>query len=196
MVTGYLYHHDPPLLANALLTNFQNFDTGIDQPEAWPKFEGRQWTESRPNNGDITFVQRIGMWPAMTRSDEQVLRQMLGEAKPASALIGKGVEMMREMAEGPAGATIGRQVTSICIPRDPNEAPFSAYHTAHLSQKSFIADSVMVFGDAHRAAFRDVQVEALAGPRPPYAAVPKVRPRQPCPCGSGKRYKNCHGRNP
>lgn len=25
-------------------------------------------------------------------------------------------------------------------------------------------------------------------------AVPSVAPREPCPCGSGKRYKNCHGR--
>src|SRR5690349_17149621 len=24
--------------------------------------------------------------------------------------------------------------------------------------------------------------------------VGAVGPRQPCPCGSGKRYKNCHGR--
>ncbi|RMG99783.1 MAG: preprotein translocase subunit SecA [Deltaproteobacteria bacterium] len=24
--------------------------------------------------------------------------------------------------------------------------------------------------------------------------VPKVRPNEPCPCGSGKRYKRCHGR--
>jgi hypothetical protein len=23
--------------------------------------------------------------------------------------------------------------------------------------------------------------------------VPKVRPNDPCPCGSGKRYKKCHG---
>ncbi|MBP3331270.1 MAG: SEC-C domain-containing protein [Tidjanibacter sp.] len=23
----------------------------------------------------------------------------------------------------------------------------------------------------------------------------KVRPNDPCPCGSGKKYKHCHGRN-
>jgi len=27
------------------------------------------------------------------------------------------------------------------------------------------------------------------------AQVPVVSPREPCPCGSGKRYKNCHGRD-
>jgi preprotein translocase subunit SecA len=29
---------------------------------------------------------------------------------------------------------------------------------------------------------------------PGRAAVPKVRPNEPCPCGSGKRYKKCHGK--
>ena len=24
---------------------------------------------------------------------------------------------------------------------------------------------------------------------------PKVGRNDPCPCGSGKKYKNCHGRN-
>jgi len=26
------------------------------------------------------------------------------------------------------------------------------------------------------------------------APVPKVGRNEPCPCGSGKKYKNCHGR--
>jgi hypothetical protein len=29
---------------------------------------------------------------------------------------------------------------------------------------------------------------------PAAPAIPAVGPREPCPCGSGKRYKNCHGR--
>jgi hypothetical protein len=35
------------------------------------------------------------------------------------------------------------------------------------------------------------------GPRPVVdpADVPVVGPREACPCGSGKRYKNCHGRD-
>jgi Family of unknown function (DUF5926)/SEC-C motif len=30
----------------------------------------------------------------------------------------------------------------------------------------------------------------------PPASIPAVGPRQPCPCGSGKRYKACHGKRP
>ncbi|MCD8349533.1 MAG: SEC-C domain-containing protein [Planctomycetaceae bacterium] len=35
-------------------------------------------------------------------------------------------------------------------------------------------------GEQHRAPIRNVG--------------PKVRPNDPCPCGSGKKYKKCHGR--
>src|SRR5918994_4221028 len=30
-------------------------------------------------------------------------------------------------------------------------------------------------------------------PQPAVTAPGEVGPRQPCPCGSGKRYKSCHG---
>ncbi|MCM1075641.1 MAG: preprotein translocase subunit SecA [Ruminococcus sp.] len=33
------------------------------------------------------------------------------------------------------------------------------------------------------------------GPVQPIKAEPKVGRNDPCPCGSGKKYKNCHGRN-
>ncbi|MEW6749921.1 MAG: preprotein translocase subunit SecA [Candidatus Latescibacterota bacterium] len=36
--------------------------------------------------------------------------------------------------------------------------------------------------------------EADAGPRQPVRAAPKVGRNEPCPCGSGKKYKLCHGR--
>ncbi|MBF1563452.1 MAG: SEC-C domain-containing protein, partial [Prevotella salivae] len=29
----------------------------------------------------------------------------------------------------------------------------------------------------------------------PYTAEKMPRPNDPCPCGSGKKFKNCHGRN-
>ncbi|MDR0233199.1 MAG: SEC-C domain-containing protein, partial [Zoogloeaceae bacterium] len=28
----------------------------------------------------------------------------------------------------------------------------------------------------------------------PYHAAPKPGRNEPCPCGSGKKYKHCHGR--
>jgi hypothetical protein len=38
------------------------------------------------------------------------------------------------------------------------------------------------------------RVQARSAAQPSDAEVPVVGPREPCPCGSGKRYKLCHGR--
>jgi uncharacterized protein YecA (UPF0149 family) len=34
----------------------------------------------------------------------------------------------------------------------------------------------------------------IAAPRPSAQVAPKVGRNDPCPCGSGKKYKKCHGR--
>ena len=46
----------------------------------------------------------------------------------------------------------------------------------------------------------NAQRQAMAGASPqrkvqPMKAAPKIGRNDPCPCGSGKKYKNCHGRN-
>ena len=45
---------------------------------------------------------------------------------------------------------------------------------------------------AQRAAGQNVS--RRQGPVAPIKAMPKVGRNEPCPCGSGKKYKNCHGR--
>jgi preprotein translocase subunit SecA len=36
--------------------------------------------------------------------------------------------------------------------------------------------------------------EEDAAPQQPFHAAPKVGRNDPCPCGSGKKYKQCHGK--
>jgi len=40
----------------------------------------------------------------------------------------------------------------------------------------------------------DGSVSQEADPTTVAASVPRVGRNEPCPCGSGKKYKNCHGR--
>ena len=47
---------------------------------------------------------------------------------------------------------------------------------------------------------RAQQLAAAAQPSAPKPAAPKVEPgsagrNDPCPCGSGEKYKKCHGKN-
>ena len=45
------------------------------------------------------------------------------------------------------------------------------------------------------AAQRDTRETAQQPNHTPYVAKQMPRPNDPCPCGSGKKFKNCHGRN-
>ena len=45
------------------------------------------------------------------------------------------------------------------------------------------------------AAQRDTREGADQGNHTPFVAQKMPRPNDPCPCGSGKKFKNCHGRN-
>ena len=45
------------------------------------------------------------------------------------------------------------------------------------------------------AAHHDTREGADEAKHTPYRAEKMPRPNDPCPCGSGKKFKNCHGRN-
>ena len=85
--SGYLYHHSPPLAAFAILTNYQDLDSGQDEPDAWDEFRLELASEGRPCDGEPTLIQRVGNWRAMTGDDERALRGLLEDRKPARAII-------------------------------------------------------------------------------------------------------------
>ena len=191
LFSGYLYHHDPPLAVYALLTNYQDFESGRDSHEAWDQFSLRRWWEIRPSDAELTIVQRVGNWHAMAQSDEIVLRELLTARKPARAIVGKGVNLMREIADRPsARGTIGKQLTSIIIPRDKEKAMGSGYHTNVNRYELYIPDRVTLISDEIKSFHTGAKLELKNKSRP--FAVPKVGRNHPCPCGSGKKYKYCH----
>ena len=66
----------------------------------------------------------------------------------------------------------------------PSYNPYANYST---TRDAYPGES------AQRQAARNVNRQPAA--RQPVKAEPKVGRNDPCPCGSGKKYKNCHGKN-
>ena len=62
--------------------------------------------------------------------------------------------------------------------------PYANYSTTHETYEG---------ENAQRQAAQNVNRPQQ--PRQPLKAQPKVGRNDPCPCGSGKKYKNCHGKN-
>ena len=66
---------------------------------------------------------------------------------------------------------------------------FSRMQASHAQAQSSLAD--------HQAASARQQAQTQQEPvqRTPIVAQPHVGRNEPCPCGSGLKYKNCHGKN-
>ena len=72
-----------------------------------------------------------------------------------------------------------------------------------LTMNAFTVQAVRNWADWHGKRLAQQRPEsvqpAAVQRRPPgtkadTATVPKVGPNQPCPCGSGQKYKRCHGK--
>jgi preprotein translocase subunit SecA len=88
------------------------------------------------------------------------------------------------------------------VSEEPLAARPAARRPAQLTMNNPAADAVPAFAGAGRA--RSAAAAVQAGPRPARTGgddviktvrreEPKVGRNEPCPCGSGKKYKKCHG---
>jgi hypothetical protein len=180
MFTGYLYNHEPPLGALAIVSNFQDIDRGIESREAWSHFKCFFRAEARPNSGDIALLSWVGDLPPFREGDSTTLRELIRYRKPPEAIVRKLVRIFEYMGDHPkAGKAIGKQLSSIVLPRDRTLAPVGGDYSSRAEPETYIPDwiSVRESGEAPAA-------EALPLSDP--------KPSQLCWCGSGKKFKRCH----
>jgi hypothetical protein len=152
------------------------------------------WTEIRPLDREFTSVQRIGAWPAMTAEDEKQLRKLLLERKLYQIISDKAVSLVRKMADrSKAQGRIGKQLSVVVLQRDITQHVSASYHSAELAYKTYVPDEIVGISDTRRRAVanREVWIEGSSGPE--VSVLPRVRKNAPCPCKSGKKYRECHG---
>lgn len=164
------------------VTNFEDLAAGVRASEAWPRFRWG-WAEA-----PIDYLQVLGWTSAMSGSNLNELRGMVTNGKPAEAIVGKGVEVMREAVPYSKG-TVRPQVNSVVIPSDPEQPDLAQYHSATPSPTNFEPTIVEAGGPWAFAS----KLELTKLDDPPYKG-PKLGRNVPCWCGSGVKYKNCHAR--
>jgi len=191
MLNGFVYTTIGPLVAYCMLTNFQDYVRGSDDAEPWPEF--RAWCRVLQNPVRPAWsVQRIGAWPQFGPAQWEAVKRLLTTHRPPQAVVGKTVELIREIA-GPkdGGSAIGRQLMSAVLP--VSGAGTFAYHSDEISMALQSPAVVFAKKALGGAIFSDLRLEET-GPAPKPVVFPRQRPNQLCACGSGKKYKKCHGR--
>ena len=193
LFSGFLDHEAPPRAFFFVMSNTERDRAMVAPPKHGFVFIRSR--EKRPYDAEFTLVQRVGNWFPMTTNDEGVLRAMLAQHRPAQAVVGKAVEVIQDMADRPSACgTIGKQISSIVLPREPGSDVITQFHSNSNSFQSYMPDSVFALGPGRHSATYGATITVNSQPGRRAIAVPKVGRNQRCPCGSGKKYKNCHGR--
>lgn len=191
LFSGFLYFENPPPLGYALISNFQLHEC---PPSTNHDFRIKQWTEKRPIDNMPSFVNRVGNISAITTNDVYVLRELMLKDIPRKGIVGKTIEVFRDIGHRPlSGNTIGDNILSLQIPADKSEKVISQYHSTEVEHRTCYADMIFLHPNG-QVAIKDISLSAVDKEETQAIVVPKVRRNHPCPCGSGKKYKRCHGR--
>jgi hypothetical protein len=193
---GYCYDETPPRCYCWLVSNFegccdQHRPPGLSSDQ----FMAFYHRDKRPTEGDVCLFLPAGAVWAVKRQDYESLHTLLHENKPAQALVGKGIEVIRTAAQSLRGKPIGEQCNSIVLPSNPEEEVEIGYHSAKVATTYYQPWYINARGDGSGVyTITDASFEVRdASDQPSVLSVPKVGRNRPCPCGSGLKYKKCHG---
>lgn len=192
ILCGYYYAEPPPLGCYCRITNFEA-DDGTGAPEARDGFSVTCVRQKREAGPDFQGIWTSGVRSAVPPAGLVALQGLMAGGRPAQALVWKAVEVIRSAAASAlSGGLIGQQCLSVIIPSDPRRKVLSGYHTSKLSYEMFMPSMVNAMSPQRMSFITGFHLEAVSKTKP--MLVPKVSPNSPCPCGSHKKYKNCHGR--
>ena len=182
---GYRYNYEQSTATPVLgqVTNVAD-RSGALQESATKEF--LLWTPRNPY-GIFGFGMTAGVAPA----DRTKLKELLRQGKPASALVEKTVDTIRNAADSPRSKNmVGKQCMSIVVPL--RGAVIANYHSAAAKNTMYLP-SYVVSTPTASLTNEGASVEQQHTSAAPLV-IPKVGRNHPCPCGSGMKYKRCHGR--
>ena len=115
--------------------------------------------------------------------------------RPARAIRDKALEALNRVG-APRGdlGTIGRQRGSMVVPSDPSKRIMTDYLSDDNRWEVEFPSQVIMVGAATDGAVMGLSMRAEDPDQAPPLVVRKVPRNHPCPCGSGIKYKRCHGR--
>jgi hypothetical protein len=133
----------------------------------------------------------IGMLDALDNRQVDALRADAPSLTP-EAVTSRLVNILRVAGRHVLGqTTIGGQISTVLNSAKRGDAIKSGYHVSSVQRASFVPAFVWALSSGSLMT-RGGQ-SAPVDPSSPPLSVPVVHRNRPCPCGSGKKYKACHG---
>jgi len=124
---------------------------------------------------------------AVEAPDTVLLESMLRRGIPAVGVEKKIHDIIRKASLSPRSRnTVGPQCNACIVSRDTGLKIAATYYSEHVTRNVYSVNAVL----------HDMMMSGgllqVGGSMPP-AVVPKRGRNEPCSCGSGEKYKKCHG---
>jgi|SRR5215813_13569521 len=194
---GYFWTDGHIYGRTVVISNFETFDAdGNHTPDrfAKPEFQDFVWTQNVPMAKTYFEVKLYGNWRPFTKAQTEAISSLVINGKSREAVVGKAISLLRKGSDTlDAQNNIGKQIDEIFIPHDPRVAPIGKYHTNKPTNQIWVPPRIFMSGDAVTLEPAMVLTASEETQKTGPWLVPKVRMRKPCPCGSGKKYGDCHG---
>ena len=196
VLVGYGYDETPPRAYLHLVSNYEDLKAN-EQSVPSAQFRVNSLRDTGASDSEPRLLAVFGAHQALLRSESGSLAALLQPGHPPEAIVGKCVEVVRHAADSPnARGMIGRQCSSIVMPSDPLQPASQQYHSDKAVSRAYGVSVVEARGGEFGCLIKMdpyFEVRDAAG-LPLTIAVNKVGRNHPCPCGSGRKYKRCHGR--
>ena len=196
VLAGYIYSDAPPLGCLYWISNFEDLGGRRYDPPR-PTFESYVVHQDRPSPELFWLMQVYGATDALknrvSQEDGATVRSLLVARKPARAIRGKALAALNRVgAKHEELGHIGRQCGSIVVPSALSEPIVTDYLSDQNRWEVEYPSEVTMLGHVTDGAMMGLSMKIESPGRP--FAVRKVPRNHPCPCGSGTKYKKCHGR--
>lgn len=140
-----------------------------------------------PTNPNGTLYISTGNSKAVKDVDVGTLEEMLRLRKPAVGVEKKIHDIIRNASLSPySGNTIGPQCNTCIVLRDTAQPISATYYSDHTARVVYGVNAVLHNMFSYGSSL------TVSDSSPP-AVVPKQGRNEPCSCGSGEKYKKCHG---
>lgn len=184
VLTGYIFTEEGvagPL--QVLLSNFQEWGIG-DSDKAWTEFKTYFLS---PKDEWSTLLQRIGAYDAVQPEMLENVRPLLAEGKPPEAA--RDLLLSWLPKQSTSFPSVGARANAVIL--KPGEMPTGSYHSDVATSAIHGFDSLTMQDKERSVLTSGLTIEKVGEPGP--AMISDVPRRQPCPCGSGRQYRRCHG---
>jgi hypothetical protein len=192
LISGFRQVGPDKELSVALISNFQSLEDAKRERGAirpWRKFEVFLASSSRSDEWQ-SLVLPVGLTPALRTEDVRSLHRV---AQASGADVGDVMNLAARAVLRAAAVSrgmVGSRLMVTAVLSD-GSAPTGRYFSDSPEPVLYFPDIVTALpGSASRFMSR---IEAMA-PASTIAVPPPTHRRQPCPCGSQRRYRDCHGK--